>query len=68
METESSMNRYQSEADARIEIDELLRQAGWDPADKSMVSTEVHLSEAVGVREPTASYDGFARRNGSFGK
>ena len=51
------MNRHQSEADARIAIDELLRQAGWDPADKSMVGTEVHLSEAVGVREPTASYD-----------
>ena len=66
METESSMNRYQSEADARIEIDELLRQAGWDPADKSMVGTEVHLSEAVGVREPTASYDGsLAERDAS---
>ena len=60
------MNRYQSEADARIEIDELLRQAGWDPADKSMVGTEVHLSEAVGVREPTASYDGsLAERDAS---
>lgn len=56
METESSMNRYQSEADARIEIDELLRQAGWDPADKSMVGTEVHVSEAVGVRESNANY------------
>src|SRR5512139_3394944 len=32
---------YQKEADARIVIDDLLRQAGWDPADKSMVETEV---------------------------
>ena len=36
------MNQPASEADARIEIDELLRQAGWDPADKSMVGTEIH--------------------------
>ena len=56
METKSSMDPYQSEADARIEIDELLRQAGWDPADKSMVGTEVHVEEAAGVRESNASY------------
>ncbi len=31
-----------SEADARIEIDELLRKAGWDPSDKSQVRTEQH--------------------------
>ena len=60
------MNRHQSEADARIAIDELLRQATWDPADKSMVGTEVHVPEAVGVREPTASYDGsLAERDAS---
>lgn len=29
------------ETDARILIDDLLRQAGWDPSDKSMVLTEV---------------------------
>lgn len=40
------MTRHESEADARIAIDDLLRQAGWDPADKSMVRTEVHASEA----------------------
>jgi len=39
------MTRYESEADARIVIDGLLRQAGWDPADKSMVRTEVHATE-----------------------
>ena len=32
----------ESEADARIQIDELLRQAGWDPADKSTIGTEIH--------------------------
>jgi type I restriction enzyme, R subunit len=31
---------YSTEADARIVIDEMLRQAGWDPADKSQVLTE----------------------------
>ena len=35
------MSPRESEADARIVIDELLRQAGWDPVDKSMVGTEV---------------------------
>ncbi len=38
------MNRHDSEADARIAIDELLRQSGWDPADKSMVGTEVQAT------------------------
>ena len=36
------MTQPESGADARIQIDELLRQAGWDPADKSMVGTEIH--------------------------
>jgi type I restriction enzyme R subunit len=40
------MTRHESEADARIAIDDLLRQAGWDPADKSMVRTEVQATEA----------------------
>jgi type I restriction enzyme R subunit len=31
----------ETEADARIAIDDLLRQAGWDPRDKSLVATEV---------------------------
>jgi len=34
---------YSTEADARIVIDDLLRQAGWDPADKSQVLTEVSV-------------------------
>ena len=35
------MNPAGTEADARIAIDDLLRQAGWRPGDQSMVRTEV---------------------------
>ena len=35
------MSPHESEADARIVTDQMLRQANWDPADKSMVGTEV---------------------------
>jgi type I restriction enzyme R subunit len=45
MDEVHAMTLYESEADARIAIDDLLRQAGWDPADKSMVRTEVHATE-----------------------
>mgnify|MGYP000923025984 CR=1 FL=1 len=38
------MRNRSSEADARIVIDDLLRQAGWDPADKSQVVTEFHVA------------------------
>lgn len=38
------MSHSSTEADARILIDDLLRQAGWDPADKSMVLTEAPVS------------------------
>lgn len=34
------MRDYSTKADARIVIDDLLRQARWDPADKSQVLTE----------------------------
>ncbi len=34
------MRNHSTEADARIMVDDLLRQAGWDPADKSQVLTE----------------------------
>lgn len=57
MEMEDLMNRYESEADARIEIDELLRQAGWSLADRSMVETEVPVPQASIIREPGAHYD-----------
>ena len=38
-----------TEADARILIDDLLKAAGWVPADKSQVRTEVPISEAFHV-------------------
>lgn len=38
-----------SEADARILIDDQLRAAGWDPADKSQVRTEVPVTAFGGV-------------------
>jgi len=48
---------YSTEADARIVIDDLLRQAGWDPADKSQVLTEVSIRDTSWViSEPVAPY------------
>jgi type I restriction enzyme R subunit len=45
------------ETDARIVIDELLRQAGWEPADKSQVLTEVSIRDTSWmVAEPTSPY------------
>jgi type I restriction enzyme R subunit len=35
------LSDHSTEADARIVIDDLLRKAGWDPADKAQVLTEV---------------------------
>ena len=46
------MNRHERETDARIAIDELLQQSGWNPADKSMVGIEVPVTSsqsAVGL-------------------
>jgi type I restriction enzyme R subunit len=40
---------YKRETDARILIDDFLRQAGWDPADKSMVRTEVPIQSMHGI-------------------
>lgn len=51
------MKDYSSEADARIVIDDLLRQAGWDPADKSQVLTEFQISLPISkITEPRAQY------------
>lgn len=51
------MKDYSTEADARIVIDDLLRQAGWNPADKSQVLTEVSIRDRSWmVAEPVASY------------
>jgi predicted TIM-barrel fold metal-dependent hydrolase len=41
MSREVPVKDYTKETDARIVIDDLLRQAGWDPADKSQVLTEL---------------------------
>jgi len=48
MHEDNPMIRGGSEADARIAIDELLRAAGWDPRDKSLVATEVLAAVAAG--------------------
>lgn len=40
------MKSHTTEADARILIDSLLREALWNPADKSEVLTEVHVQQA----------------------
>lgn len=46
------------ETDARIVIDDWLRQAGWDPADKSQVLTEVKAGgDFSGVAYPSADSD-----------
>lgn len=44
------MSDLSKETDARINIDDLLRQAGWNPADKSQVMTEVSAQMADGGR------------------
>ncbi|MBD2611540.1 DEAD/DEAH box helicase family protein [Nostoc punctiforme FACHB-252] len=44
------MSDFSKETDARINIDDLLRQAGWNPADKSQVMTEVSAQMADGRR------------------
>ncbi len=41
--------KAESEADARIVIDDLLRKAGWDPSDKSQVRAEVSVSRISNV-------------------
>ena len=51
------------ETDARIIIDDWLRQAGWDPADKSQVQTEVKTTGSFdGVAEPGNTYSSVALR------
>ena len=45
------MNAQSKETDARILIDDQLRAAGWSPADKSQVLTEVKVSGDWSVTE-----------------
>ncbi|GBE26131.1 type I restriction enzyme EcoKI subunit R [bacterium BMS3Bbin03] len=54
------MGKHTTEADARIIIDDLLRQAGWNPADKSEVLTEFSINggSANRVSESGAIYKG----------
>jgi len=49
--------RYESEADARILIDDMLRRAGWDPADKSQVRTEVSLAPEMALHDALPGSD-----------
>lgn len=48
------MNAQSKETDARILIDDWLRAAGWNPADKSQVLTEVKVAAGNFVAEPGA--------------
>jgi type I restriction enzyme R subunit len=55
---------FSKETDARIVIDDLLRQEGWDPADKSQVHTEVTVRDLTGryglterAAEPPVPYE-----------
>ena len=51
------MKNPSTEADARIVIDDLLRQAGWDPADKSQVVAEFSTGAVThAVSEGAAPY------------
>lgn len=43
---DKNMSAQTTEADARILIDDLLKEALWDPADKSQVLTEVYIQSA----------------------
>lgn len=58
-------DRRLTEADARLVIDEQLRQAGWDPSDRSQVRVEVPVqavqSERVG--DPATDYNAVAARH-----
>jgi type I restriction enzyme R subunit len=48
------LNAQSKETDARILIDDQLRAAGWNPADKSQVLTEVSVSGGQHVAEPAS--------------
>jgi len=48
------LNAQNKETDARILIDDQLRAAGWNPADKSQVLTEVKVSSSYLIAEPGA--------------
>ena len=55
-----------TEADARIVVDDKLRAAGWDPSDKRQVRTEVHVSEApfLGAQQPGVQIGSLQKNDG----
>jgi len=57
---------YTKETDARILIDEQLRRAGWDPANKMEVLTEVTIRDVV--KESPAAYAGESPAQTSTGR
>lgn len=58
------MNAQNKETDARILIDDQLRAAGWNPADKSQVLTEVKVAGGHIVAEPGAQPTVFSTSDG----
>lgn len=58
------MNAQNKETDARILIDDQLRAAGWNPADKSQVLTEVKIASGHFVAEPGAQPTAFRTSDG----
>ena len=58
------MNAQNKETDARILIDDQLRAAGWNPADKSQVLTEVKVVGGHFVAEPGAQPTIFSTSDG----
>lgn len=58
------MNAQNKETDARILIDDQLRAAGWNPADKSQVLTEVKVAGGHFLAEPGAQPTVFSTSDG----
>lgn len=58
------MNAQHKETDARILIDDQLRAAGWNPADKSQVLTEVKVAGGNVAAEPGAQPTVFSTSDG----
>jgi type I restriction enzyme R subunit len=58
------LNAQNKETDARILIDDQLRAAGWNPADKSQVLTEVKVAGGHFVAEPGAQPTVFSTSDG----
>ena len=61
------MKDHTTEADARIVIDDLLRQAGWDPMDKSQVLTEFSVRDTLQVAEVAVPYGPGMGKNSAGG-